>query len=29
MSRNNKKDFSKKPKSEVAQDIIDELEALL
>ena len=29
LSRNNKKDFSKKPKSEVAQDIIDELEALL
>lgn len=29
LSRNNKKDFSKKPKSKVAQDIIDELEALL
>jgi phosphopantothenoylcysteine decarboxylase/phosphopantothenate--cysteine ligase len=29
LSRNNKKDFSKKPKSKVAQDIIDELEAIL
>ena len=29
LSRNNKKDFSKKPKSQVAQDIIDELEAIL
>ena len=29
LSQDNKKDFSKKPKSEVAQDIIDELEALL
>lgn len=29
LSRSNKKDFGKKPKSKVAQDIIDELEALL
>ena len=29
LTQDNKKDFSKKPKSEVAQDIIDELEALL
>ena len=29
LTQDNKKDFSKKPKSEVAQNIIDELEALL